>query len=160
MRKRAHFLRGATYFLKGNLLNTFNDFVDSNKYDPDLKFISPQNYVASQIADIYKGSKKEDKAKAFGLYLKLLHSIMRIQIKQFYKPEKGRKIAHYTFLSTLKDLANEERFRFYLDAYDSFRFDEVILGPETHGVREWTQLLKKRDIKTKKSEIKYGKQPF
>ena len=50
--------------------------------------------------------------------------------------------------------------RFYLNTHDSFRFDEVILGPETHGVREWTQWLKKRGIKAKKSEIKYGKQSF
>ena len=50
--------------------------------------------------------------------------------------------------------------RFYLDAHDSFRFDEVILGPEAHGVREWKQWLKKRGIKAKKSEIKYGKHSF
>ena len=117
VRARAHLLRGATYLLKGNFLNAFDDFVDSNKYNPDLKFISPQNYIVSQIADIYKGSKKEDKVKAFELYLKLLHSIMRIQIKQFYKSEEGREVAHYTSLSTLKDLANEERFRFYNAAY-------------------------------------------
>ena len=117
VRKRAHLLRGATYFRKGNLLNAFDDFVDSNKYDPDLKFISPQNYIASQIVNIYKGSKKGDKAKAFELYSKLLHSIIKIQLKQFYKPEEGREVAHYTSLHTLKDLANEERFRFYNAAY-------------------------------------------
>ena len=117
LRARAHLLRGATYLLKGNFLNAFDDFVDSNKYNPDLKFISPQNYVASQIADIYKGSKKEGKAKAFELYSKLLHSIIKIQLKQFYKPEEGREVAHYTSLHTLKDLANEERFRFYNAAY-------------------------------------------
>lgn len=118
VRKRAHLLRGATHFRKGKFLNAFDNFVDSNKYDPDLKFISPQNYVVSQIANIYKGSKKEDKVKAFELYLNLLHSIMRIQIKQFYNSEKGREVAHYTSLSTLKDLANEEElFRFYNAAY-------------------------------------------
>ena len=117
VRKRAHLLRGATYFLKGNLLNAFDDFVDSNKYDPGLKFISPQNYVASQIADIYKGSKKEDKAKAFELYSKLLHSIIKIQLKQFYKSEEGREVTHYTSLHTLKDLAKKEHFRFYNAAY-------------------------------------------
>lgn len=49
---------------------------------------------------------------------------------------------------------------FYLDAHDSFRFEEVILGPEAHGVREWTQWLKEHDIEAKRSEIKYGKQSF
>ena len=117
VRKRAHLLRGAAYFRKGNLFNAFDDFMDSNKYDPGLKFISPQNYVASQIANIYKGSKKKDKVKAFELYLKLLHSIMRIQIKQFYKSEEDREVTHYTSLSTLKDLANEGRSRFYNAAY-------------------------------------------
>ena len=112
-----HLFRGLVYLLKGNFLNAFDDFVDSNKYNPDLKFIFPQNYVASQIADIYKGSKKEDKAKAFELYSKLLNSIIGIKRKQFYKPEEGREVAHYTSLRTLKDLANEERFRFYNAAY-------------------------------------------
>ena len=50
--------------------------------------------------------------------------------------------------------------RFYLDAHDSFRFNEVILGPEAHGVREWTQWLKECDIEVKKSKIKYGKRSF
>ena len=40
-------------------------------------------------------------------------------------------------------IPNKSRRVFYLDAHDSFRFDEVILGPEAHGVREWTQWLKK-----------------
>ena len=62
VRATAHLLRGTTYLREGNFLKTFDDFVDSNKYNPDLKFISPQSYVASQIADIYEGSKKEDKA--------------------------------------------------------------------------------------------------
>ena len=110
-------LRGVTYLLKGNSLKAFDDFMDSNKYNPDLKFILPLNYVASQIANIYKGSKKGDKAKAFALYSKLLSSIFKIQEKQFYKPEEGREVAHYTSLHTLKDLANEERFRFYNAAY-------------------------------------------
>ena len=117
-RAGAHFHRGTIYLLKGKFLEAFDDFVDSNKYNPDLKFIYPQNYVASQIADIYEGSKKEDKAKAFELYLKLLHSIIKIQGKQFYKAEEGREVAHYTSLHTLKDLANKEQhFRFYNAAY-------------------------------------------
>ena len=91
--------------------------MDSNKYDPDLKFVCPPNYVASQIAAIYKGSKKKDKAKAFELYSKLLNSIVKIQGKQFYKPKEGREVAHYTSLHTLKELANKEPFRFYNVAY-------------------------------------------
>ena len=117
VRAGVHSLRGDIYLLKGNFLKAFDDFVHSNKYNPDLKFIYPKNYVASQIADIYKGSKKEDKAKAFELYSKLLNSIIKIQGKQFYKPEEGSEVAHYTSLRTLKDLANEERFRFYNAAY-------------------------------------------
>ena len=117
MREKAHFFRGAIYLLKENFLNAFDDLVDSNKYNPDLKFIYPQNYVASQIADIYKRSKKQDKAKAFELYSNLLESITKIQRKQFYKPEEGREVAHYTSLHTLKDLTNEERFHFYNAAY-------------------------------------------
>ena len=118
VRAVVHFLRGVVYQREGNFLNAFNHFVDSNKYDPNLKSIFPQNYVASQIADIYKGSKKEGKAKAFELYSNLLNSIIKIQRKQFYKPEEGREVAHYTSLHTLKDLANkEEHFRFYNAAY-------------------------------------------
>ena len=117
VRWKTHLLRGSLYLIKGDFLNSFDDFVDSNKYNPDLKFISSPNYIASQIADIYKGNKKEDKAKAFELYLKLLYSIIEIQGKQFYKPEEGREVVHYTSLRTLKDLANEERFRFYSAAY-------------------------------------------
>ena len=70
-RSGALFLRGTVYLRKGNFLNAFDDFMDSNKYYPDSKFIFSQNYVASQIADIYKGSKKKDKTKAFELYSKL-----------------------------------------------------------------------------------------
>lgn len=117
VREKAHLLRGAIYLLKGNFLNAFNDFVDSNKCNPDLKFISSLNYVAFQIADIYKRSKKEDKAKAFELYSKLLDSILEIQLKQFYEPEEGREVAHYTSLRTLKDLANEGHFHFYNATY-------------------------------------------
>ena len=91
--------------------------MDSNKYNPDLKFIFPDNYIASQIADIYKGSKKEDKTEAFELYSNLLDSILEIQKKRFYKPEEGGEVAHYTSLHTLKDLANKECFRFYNVAY-------------------------------------------
>ena len=117
VRARAHVLRGVTYLLKGEFLDAFDDFVDSNKYNPGLRFTSSPNYVASQIADIYKRSKKEDKAKAFKLYSKLLDSIIRIKEKQFYEPEEGMEVAHYTSLHTLKDLANKERFRFYNAAY-------------------------------------------
>ena len=117
VRAKAHFLRAAIYLLEENFLNAFDDFVDSNKYNPDLKFISSLNYVAFQIAEIYKGSKKEDKAKAFELYSNLLFSIGNIQRKQFYKPEEGKEVAHYTSLHTLKDLANKKRFRFYNAAY-------------------------------------------
>ena len=117
VREEAHLLRGVTYLRKGEFLDAFDDFVDSNKCNPGLKFTSSPNYVASQIADIYKGSKKEDKAEAFELYLKLLDSIIRIKEKQFYEPEEGREVAHYTSLHTLKDLANKERFRFYNAAY-------------------------------------------
>ena len=117
VRGKAHLLRGTLYLIKGGFLNAFDDFVDSNKYNPDLKFISSLNYIASQIADIYKGNKKEDKTKAFELYSKLLYSIIEIQGKQFYKPEEGREVVHYTSLRTLKDLANEERFRFYNATY-------------------------------------------
>ena len=64
-----------------------------------------------------KEAKKKDKTKAFELYSKLLHSIIKIQLKRFYKPEESREVAHYTSLHTLKYLANEERFRFYNAAY-------------------------------------------
>ena len=117
LRTRTHLLRGYAYQLKRDFLKAFDDFVDSNKINPDMKFRFPQNYVASQIADIYKGNKKEDKAKAFELYSKLLISIIEIKRKQFYTPEEGGEVTHYTSLHTLKNLANKERFRFYNAAY-------------------------------------------
>ena len=91
--------------------------MDSNKINPDLKSIFPRNYIAFQIDDIYKEGKEEDKAKAFELYSKLLDSIIKIKEKQFYEPEEGGEVTHYTSLHTLKDLANKERFRFYNAAY-------------------------------------------
>ena len=113
----AHLLRAFVYLLKRDFLKALDDFVDSNKYGPSLKFSSSLNYVALQIANIYKRSKEKDKAEAFELYLMLLISIDNIKEKQFYKPEEGREVAHYTSLHTLKDLANKERFRFYNAAY-------------------------------------------
>ena len=145
LRARAHLLRGKIYLLGEDLLNAFDDFVDSNKYNPDLKFIYPQNYVASQIADIYKGSKEEDKTKAFKLYLKLLDSIIKIQRKQFYKPEEGKEVTHYTSLSTLKNLANKERFRFYNAAYMN--------DPEEGSV--FFDIIKKKEPETNVKEVFY-----
>ena len=135
----AHFFRGTVYLRKGNFLKAFDDFVDSNKYNPDFKFIYPQNYIAFQIDDIYKEG-KEDKAKAFELYSKLLDSIIKIKKKQFYEPEESGEVAHYTSLHTLKDLANGEHFRFYNAAYmndpeeGSVFFDIEII--EESGVKE------------------------
>ena len=117
IREKAHLFRGAIYLIKENFLNAFDELVDSNNYNPDLKFIFPQNYIAFQIDDIYKEGKEEDKAKAFELYSKLLDSIIKIKEKQFYEPEESREVAHYTSLHTLKDLANGEHFRFYNAAY-------------------------------------------
>lgn len=113
----AHLFRALVYLLKRDFLKALNDFVDSNKYGPSLKFSSSLNYVALQIANIYKRSKEKDKAEAFELYLMLLISIDNIKQKQFYKPEEGREVAHYTSLHTLKDLASKKRFRFYNAAY-------------------------------------------
>ena len=64
-----------------------------------------------------KEAKKKIRLKLFELYSELLHSIIKIQGKQFYKPEEGREVAHYTSLRTLKDLANGGCFRFYNAAY-------------------------------------------
>ncbi len=53
--------------------------------------------------------------------------------------------------------------RFYLEAPESFEFDEVILGPKTERYQEWEQWLRKKareqnkSIDIKQSEIKYGK---
>ena len=111
-----------------------------------MKFIFSQNYVASQIADIYKGSKKKDKVKAFELYSKLLNSIIKIQLKQFYKPEEGREVAHYTSLHTLKDLANkEEGFRFYNAAYMN--------DPEEGSV--FFDIIKEKEPEIKVKEVFY-----
>jgi len=117
LRAKTHLLRGYAYQLKRDFLKAFDDFVDSNKINPDLKSIFPRNYIAFQIDDIYKEGKEEDKAKAFELYSKLLDSIIKIKEKQFYEPEEGGEVTHYTSLHTLKDLANKERFRFYNAAY-------------------------------------------
>ena len=48
--------------------------------------------------------------------------------------------------------------RFYLETPESFRFDEVILGPRSQNIHEWEQWIKEQDadVKVKKSEIKYG----
>ena len=145
VRAGAHFLRGTLYQREGDFLKAFDDFVDSNNNDPDLKFTYPKNYVASQIADIYKEGKKEDKDKAFELYSKLLDSIIKIKRKRFYKPEEGREVAHYTSLRTLKDLANKERFRFYNVAYMN--------DPEEGSV--FFDIIKKKEPETNVKEVFY-----
>ncbi|MYE61324.1 MAG: hypothetical protein F4235_04645, partial [Candidatus Dadabacteria bacterium] len=83
LRTQTHLLRGYVYQLKGDFPKAFDDLVDSNKINPDLKSIFPRNYIAFQIDDIYKEGKEEDKAKAFEVYLKLLDSIVKIKEKQF-----------------------------------------------------------------------------
>ena len=47
--------------------------------------------------------------------------------------------------------------RFYLETHKNFRFSEVILGPQVHGVPELLPWLKERGIKAKKSIIPYRK---
>ena len=53
--------------------------------------------------------------------------------------------------------------RFYLEAQESLRFSEVILGPKTRNAWEWEQWLRAKareqneSIDIKQSEIKYGK---
>ena len=50
--------------------------------------------------------------------------------------------------------------RLYLEAGDSVRFGEVILGPEARAVYEWTRWLKEQDktLIVAKSRIEYGEQ--
>ena len=98
----------------------------------------------------------------------LLDNIRFLFKASHYKEEQEARVIQFCYYDEnmsqepdgIKVDAEQIPPRFYLDAHDSFRFDEVILGPEAHGVLEWTQWLKERGIKTKKSEIKYGKQCF
>ena len=48
--------------------------------------------------------------------------------------------------------------RFYLETPESFRFDEVLLGPRARNIQEWEQWIKEQDadVKVEKSKIKYG----
>ena len=105
--------RGFAYIKKGDFLNAFRDFVQANDRNRVLKTQMPEIYVADKIADIYKNHTEEDSTSAFELYLRLLQATSNIQKERFYRPAKGKEVAHYTSLHTLETLATNEHFRLY-----------------------------------------------
>ncbi len=109
--------RGVAYIEKGSLLDGFNDFKKADKCYGVLKSEYPGIYIASKIAEIFKGSDEGDKGRVFELYLRLLEAILKIQKKLFYAPQENAEVAHYTSLYALKSLANKGLFRLYNAAY-------------------------------------------
>ena len=133
-------------------------FKELNELTESLKQV--RSHVSKESDDREKQLKR--------LARELLDSIRFLFKASHYKEEQEVRVIQFSHydekISQEPDGINVDTEqippRFYLDAHDSFRFDKVILGPEARGVREWTQWLKERGIKTEQSTIKYGKQYF
>ena len=126
--------------------------------------------LAESLKELGSHVSKEDdnrKDRLKQLARELLDNIRFLFKASHYKEEREVRVIHCYYdenMSQEPDGINVDTEeippRFYLDANDSFRPDEVILGPKARGVREWTQWLEKRDIKAGQSEIKYGNPYF
>ena len=127
------------------------------------------NKLAESLKQIKKhiDEEKDDnsKKKLRELVRDLLDTIRFLFKARHYREEKEVRVVQvrYDEENTTQDedgiQVDTEQIppRFYLETDETFRFSEVILGPQTRGVPEWKRWLKKRDIKVDQSEIHYGK---
>ena len=101
---------------------------------------------------------------------KLLDSIRFLFKEKHYSEENEARVIQWRYGETNESLVSQIEVdvenippHFYLEAPESVRFSEVILGPKTKNIREWKQWLKVKareqgeSIDIKQSEIKYGK---
>ena len=115
-----------------------------------------------------KENKTEDALRQ--LVCELLDNIRFLFKEKHYREEKEVRVIQWYYSERGESLESQIKVdvenippHFYLDAPESVRFSEVILGPKTKNIREWKQWLKTKareqgeSIDIKQSEIKYGK---
>ena len=108
----AYYHLGLAYTEKGEYEQAFKDLLKAGEKNPNLKIMYPKVYIAVRIKEIFKDGKKS--VKCFEFLFALYGVITNIKRELFYRPGKGKEVAHYTSLHTLKKLANkEECFRLY-----------------------------------------------
>lgn len=126
--------------------------------------------LAESLERIKRHLSKEDegiKDKLKQLVCKLLDAIRFLFKARHYQEEKEVRVVQVRYYDEKNTTKEEDGVhvdteqippRFYLETHENFRFDEVILGPQTRGVPEWKRWLKEQDktLSIKKSEINYG----
>ena len=118
-----------------------------------------------QIEDEVLRKADDKKEPLRTLVCQMLDSIRFLFKKSHYQAEKEVRIIQVHYFreneesSTDKIKVDTEQIppRFYLEASESLRFSEVILGPQARGVPEWQRWLKEQGHdNVEQSQIKYG----
>ena len=129
------------YANKGDYDSAFKYSLVADEKDEELKSAYAGIYIGIQIKEIL-GDDEINKTEAFRLYSVLHTAITEIKRNQFYEPEEGKEVAHYTSLHTLKKLTNkEECFRLYNADYmndpeEGRVFFEIMRGYGIENVEE------------------------
>ncbi len=129
--------------------------------------------VASQLKNIHEIiNKEEEKTKNTlkRLVCELLDSIRFLFKERHYREENEVRVIQLRYGEENKSAESVIKVdmdtippRFYCEAPDNFRFNEVILGPRAAHFQEWKQWLteqnkeQNRNIRIERSQIKYGK---
>ena len=118
-----------------------------------------------QIEDEVLRKADDKKEPLRTLVCQMLDSIRFLFKKSHYQAEKEVRIIQVHYYRKNEESSTDEIKVdteqippcFYLEASESLRFSEVILGPQTRGVQEWQRWLKEQGHnKVEPSEIKYG----
>ena len=134
-----------------------------NKQEPCKKLVESLKRIKEHIENEKDNENKRELRK---LVCDLLDPIRFLFKARHYKEEKEVRVVQVRYYDETKTAKEPDDIqvdmeqippRFYLETHENFRFSEVILGPQTHGVSEWKRWLKERDIKVDQSEIQYGK---
>ena len=139
-----------------------NEGLMSEELSKELSQLS-ESLEQIEVHVLRKANDKGEQLRSFAC--ELLDSIRFLFKKNHYKEEQEVRIIearHAGDEETWKSdgvKVDVERIppRFYLEA-GNLHFSEVILGPRTRGVQEWTRWLKEQDedLTVNKSEIEYG----
>ena len=143
---------------------------------PNEKLEENLKELGGQLKDINKFIKKTDLEKIKDelalrkLVCELVDSVRFLFKESHYYEENEVRVIQWRYGETNESSESQIKVdaenmppRFYLEAPENFRWDEVILGPRTERYQEWEQWLnakvkeQNRSIDIKQSGIKYGK---
>ncbi len=144
---------------------------EKNKAKDDLEKITDIiRTINKSMNNILQKEENKTEGALRRLVCELLDSIRFLFKENHYSEEKEVRVIQLRYGE--KDETSESKVevdaesippRFYVEAPENFRFNEVILGPRTERYQEWEQWLKAeakkqdRSIDIKRSKIKYGK---